>query len=58
MRPNSYKLVEFCVENGALMGWARAHKHTDTPNGNQVQAAMVEAIMLEISEWFDFEESK
>lgn len=58
MRPNKYKLIEHCVETGALMGWARAHKHTDTPNGNQVQEAIVAAIMLEIGEWFDFEDAQ
>lgn len=58
MTPNKYKLIEFCVETGARMGWSRAHKHTDTPSSNQVQDAIVEAIMLEISEWFDFEDTQ
>lgn len=58
MRPNKYRLIQHCVDTGTLLGWRRAHKHTDTPTDEQVHDAIVDAIMLEISEWFDFEDTK
>jgi hypothetical protein len=58
MKPNTYKIIATAVDTGTLLGWHRAHKHTDTPTDEQVHDAIVDAVMLEICEWFDFEEIK
>jgi hypothetical protein len=55
MKPKTYSLLERCVEDGAARGYRRAHKHTDNPNEEAICENVVDAIMLELSEWFDFE---
>ena len=55
MKPDTYKLVEQCVENGVAYGWLRAHKHTDTPAAEQIQEKIRQAIMNEVCEWFQFD---
>lgn len=55
MKPDIYKLIEQCVENGVAYGWLRAHKHTDTPTPEQIQEKIRQAIMSEICEWFQFD---
>jgi hypothetical protein len=44
------------VENGIKYGWHRAHKHDEDPDQIQIQGAVHNAIMQEISEYFDFED--
>jgi len=46
--------MENAVETGLLMGWNRAHKHTDTPDPGSIREYQYEAIMQEICEAFDF----
>jgi hypothetical protein len=56
MKANTYKILQDCIENGIRCGWNRAHKHTDTPEENVVFDRIEDAIMLEINEYFVFEE--
>lgn len=56
MKPDTYKLVEQCVENGVAYGWFRAHKHNDEPTAEQIQEKITQAVMHEICEWFKFED--
>jgi hypothetical protein len=56
MKANTYKILQDCIENGIRRGWNRAHKHTDTPEENVVFDRIEDAIMLEINEYFVFEE--
>jgi hypothetical protein len=56
MKPKTYKILTDCIENGVEYGWSRAHKHTDQPNPNTVKECIEDAIMLEISENFSFED--
>jgi hypothetical protein len=32
MKAKEYNLITQCVETGVMLGWNRAHKHTDTPD--------------------------
>ncbi len=57
MKPNVYKLIERCVEDGINYGYQKAFKHTDEPSPDHIKEAILDAIMLEISEWFDIDES-
>ena len=56
MRAREYCLVERCIQDGIMMGWNRAHKHTDNPTKEAVLENIGQAIMLELNEWFMFED--
>lgn len=53
LKPNTYKLLDRCIEDGVRLGVARAYKHTETPTQDQLYEALESAIMNEICEWFD-----
>ena len=55
MKPDTYKLIQHCVESGVAYGLTRAYKHTDAPTAEQIEDKVVQAIMSEICEWFEFE---
>jgi hypothetical protein len=56
MKPNSYLLIERCIEVGLKGGWHKAHKHTDHPTPEQVWDTQLSCIMAKVTEWFLFEE--
>lgn len=56
MRAKDYNLIERCVDDGVEFGYNRAHKHVEDPNPEHIKAAIRDAVMLEITEWFDFEQ--
>jgi hypothetical protein len=58
MKPKTHQLLEFAIENGLQLGYQRAHKHNDTPSEEYILYQQLEAIMLEIHNWFDFEENR
>lgn len=58
MKPNDYKLMVNCVENGVYLGHNRAHKHTDTPTAEQIRNCIEDAVIDEMCEWFVFDEIK
>ena len=55
MKPDIYKLIEKCVEDGVAYGIHRAYKHNDTPTPEQIQEKIRDAVMVEICEWFKFD---
>lgn len=58
MKANEYKVVEDCVKRGIDTGYRRAFKHTDEPLEENIKMNIEEAVMLEICEYFKFEEDK
>jgi hypothetical protein len=56
MKAKTYQLIQECVENGVQLGFNRAHKHTDTPSDEELQNKIIDSVMLEICEWFTFDE--
>jgi hypothetical protein len=54
MRANEYRLLERCVELGLELGWNRAHKHHDNPDPEVIEEQQLQAIMVEVCEWFNF----
>jgi len=56
MRPKTRALLQHCVENGIIYGYARAHKHTDIPDQYLIQQSIEREIWGMIDEYFDFEE--
>jgi hypothetical protein len=57
MKAKEYHLIAKCVETGVMFGWNRAHKHDENPDPEAVRDAIEHAVMNEICEWFDFEDS-
>ena len=53
LRPKTYRLLERCVEDGVGAGYNRAFKHQDDPSPETIKNAIVDAVMLEVMEWFD-----
>lgn len=56
MKPNTYVILERAVEEGALLGYRRAFKHTETPTEDAIVQSIVDNVMLSVSEVFVFEE--
>lgn len=55
MKPKSQQVLEMCIKEGIDFGYARAHKHFDTPPAGVIKQQIEEAIMSSIWEWFDME---
>ena len=55
MKPDTYKLIQMCVETGTARGLRRAYKHNDAPTKDQIEYAVSREVMLEVCEWFEFE---
>lgn len=58
MRVKEYTVLSDCVERGVAYGMNRAYKHNDTPTTEQISTAVIDAVMLEIAEYFDFDTEK
>jgi hypothetical protein len=56
MIPKTYQLLERCVQEGIERGAQRYNKRFDQPINTplELQSHQVDAIMLELSEWFTF----
>lgn len=52
-----YPVLRRAVEEGAAHGMRRAFKHSDNPSHEQIVEHVVENVMMEICEWFDFDEA-
>jgi hypothetical protein len=58
MKPRMDRLLEMCIENGIDYGIRRAHKHTDDPTEEMIKEEILNAIRIELYEWFEFEDQK
>jgi hypothetical protein len=56
MKAKTYSLIEKCVEEGIRHGFSKAHKHDMNPSQSVIEMSIHDAVMLEISEWFTFDE--
>lgn len=54
MKVNDYKVLEECVSRGIDRGWNRSYKHTDKPSEELIKKEMEDNVLLEISEYFKF----
>lgn len=50
LRFNAYEILSRAVETGLELGWNRAHKHTESPDGELIRERQFDAIMCEVSE--------
>lgn len=58
MKPDTRRLLSRCVEDGIASGIRRAHKNTEAPTRQQLEAAILDAVLAEIDEWFVPEEPR
>ena len=56
MKPRPLPVLEIAIKQGIDWGWARAHKHTDTPDENLIKQEVEEEIWNQLFDWFDFGE--
>lgn len=56
MQVKEYTVLTDCVERGVAFGMARAYKHNDTPSPEYINSQIVDAVLVEISEYFNFQE--
>lgn len=57
MKPNYYKIIQECVERGIDSGYQRAFKHSDTPSEEVIKEEIERYVMLNICDYFDFNNS-
>ncbi|QRN98477.1 hypothetical protein JRI60_05325 [Archangium violaceum] len=56
MKVRAYDVLRRAVEEGATYGWRRAHKHTDTPEENAIVDQLIQGVLNEVCEYFDFDD--
>ena len=56
MQVKEYTVLTDCVERGVAFGMARAYKHSDTPSPEYINSQIVDAVLVEISEYFNFKD--
>ena len=55
MTPDAYKVLVMAVENGVAYGVLRAHKHDSKPSDEAIIAAVEQAVIDELCQWFRFD---
>ena len=56
MKPKFLQLLEQCILDGVVLGHKRAYKHNDTPSEADINESIVNEVLNNIHEWFDFDE--
>jgi len=55
MRVKEYTVLTDCIERGVQYGMSRAYKYSDAPSEEHIKSVLIDAVLLEISEYFDFD---
>lgn len=55
LKPNSYKVLERAISDGVEYGYNRAFKHDSNPPPEYIKDTIVQAVLLEIHESFDWD---
>ena len=53
LKPKTQMVLGMCIQEGIAFGYARAHKHTDTPSEADLKREIEQGIWNEIWEWFE-----
>ena len=56
MRAKFRILLDRCLEEGVEYGINRAYKHTETPTSEALHQSILDAIWLELDNYFEFED--
>ena len=46
-------VLGMCIQEGIAFGYARAHKHTDTPSEADLKREIEQGIWNQVWEWFE-----
>lgn len=57
LKVRTYPVLCRAVEEGVAYGWQRAHKHVDAPDAQTIEQQIVTAVVNEICEYFDFDDT-
>jgi hypothetical protein len=55
MKVKEYNVLVDCVERGIGIGMNRAYKYSETPTRAYIEEQIADAVLLEISEYFTFD---
>ena len=55
MKAKEYLMLERCVDDGIQSGLNRAYEVSDTPSLVLMREKILNEVMLEICEWFNFD---
>jgi hypothetical protein len=58
MKVKEYTVLMDCVERGITMGISRSHKYSDNPSDEEIKSVLIDAVLLEICEYFDFDKDE
>ncbi len=58
MKPKFLQLLETCITDGVILGHKRAYKHNDAPSEVDIKQSIVNEVLNELHDWFDFDELK
>jgi len=58
MKVKEYTVLMDCVERGITIGINRSHKYSDAPSDDEIKRALIDAVLLEICEYFDFDKDE
>ena len=56
MKPKTRVILEMAIEQGIRRGYARAHKHVESPTEGAIIEHIEDCVMGEIYEYFTFDE--
>ena len=56
MKPKTRVILELAIEEGVRRGYARAHKHVESPTEGAIIEHIEDAVMSQIYEYFTFDE--
>ena len=56
MRVRTYEVLARAVEEGFRRGWSRAHKYSEHPTHEQLEENVINCILGDICEVFDFDD--
>lgn len=56
MKAKTRVILEMAIEQGVRRGYARAHKHVESPTEGAIIEHIEDCVMGEIYEYFTFEE--
>jgi len=56
LKARTYNILSECIETGAILGYQRAFKHTDSPEEGAITESIHREILNKVCEYFIFEE--
>lgn len=58
MKPKYYKIITSAIADGVDNGWYYSHQYTDSPSKESIKQAIIDHIIYELEDYFDFEETR